>query len=77
MNTCGDWCFKNGLCQHNLMDAPTIMDFICSGLGGDCKEGSAYSIPPSRCKNCQKGAMYLARGLCEECIYPQKESEEA
>ncbi len=49
-NLPGNWCFVGGLCEHNLLDAPMIKKHLCSGIGGKCVEGSAYSVPPSRQK---------------------------
>ena len=44
-NETGGWCINEwGLCEHNLEDAPMIRRFVCSGIGGKCIEGSAYSI---------------------------------
>jgi hypothetical protein len=44
-NETGDWCFRNGLCQHNLSDAPMIKRNVCSGLGGICNKGDKHSLP--------------------------------
>lgn len=42
------WCRRDGvLCEHNLLDSPLIRENTCSGIGGICKQGSAYSFPPS------------------------------
>jgi len=49
MNKVGPWCFRDGiLCEHNLMDSPMIRRDVCSGIGGRCKKGSAYSCPLSK-----------------------------
>lgn len=45
-NEVGAWCYGDyGLCEHNLEDAPLIRRFVCSGIGGKCIKGSAYSMP--------------------------------
>lgn len=42
------WCRRDGvLCEHNLLDSAMIRRNVCSGIGGVCREGSAYSFPPS------------------------------
>lgn len=43
-NATGLWCIRdNELCEHNLSDAPHIGRNVCSGLGGECRRGSAFS----------------------------------
>lgn len=43
------WCRRDGvLCEHNLLDSPMIRHNVCSGIGGICEKGSAYSFPPSK-----------------------------
>lgn len=43
-NLTGPWCVSNRkLCEHNLSDAPHVRRDVCSGLGGPCFQGDAYS----------------------------------
>lgn len=48
-NVTGPWCFRSGqLCEHNGSDAPHVMRDVCSGIGGLCVVGSAWSSGEAR-----------------------------
>jgi hypothetical protein len=71
VNKTGPWCDGETLCEHNLIDAPHVMRDVCSGLGGICVEGSAYSNPHRMCVQCGKNPAIRRKGktykLCSVC----------
>ncbi len=41
-NPTGKYCYRSGLvCDHNQIDGP-MRSFICTGIGGECTNGSAF-----------------------------------
>lgn len=56
-NKTGSYCYQTckeghySSCEHNLADTPMIQGPVCSGIGGKCTNGSAFSC--THCDECE------------------------